>query len=387
MKILNLSLHNFRQFDKKELDLDSKWSVLTAPNAGGKSTIIEAVHLLTSGTSPWNSNNKQLIKFLKDQQTEKSKHEKLKQSVCRIESEIETQDTIRKLALVLQGGSGSITKQYQIEGNSTSRSKFLQDMHSIIFSPDLIDNLMFEPRKRRNFLDDQISKTNLDYEQIASNYSKVLRQRNSLLKSLAAQNGRNGGRGRSRSATNGNSLEYWTEQLITLGTQVMRARIEFIDQVNEIQSDKYSAIIKYEPRVKMDEIEELADNEYIEKRFRDQLAASRRKEAVLATTLMGPHRDDWYLADQDIDLNTYGSRGQKRMAIIDILLKVNEVMTSGMGAQPVLLLDDIASELDEKNIEILFKEKIPKQQQIIVTTTHLEMLPDWISEDSEVIRL
>lgn len=390
MKIKTLKIVNFRQFEKKEIKFENDWTIILAPNARGKSTIVESIFLLANGTSPWTANNSTMIRIPPQKSdTQADAYTRLQNGTFRLEAQVETENDLKTISIFVQNKNGALTKQFQIEGRPTIRNKFAEALHCILFSPDMIDLLMFEPRQRRGFLDIHISQTNLDYSHILSNYAKVLRQRNSLLKIIAAKRYRNGNNtSGNNGTTDQNGLNYWTEQLLDLGTKIMLSRFEFIDNINTAQSDIYQTTISYTPRVRFPDLAELASDSYIKNSFQKQLEASKPKESVIGNTLVGPHRDDWYLCSkEDQNLNIYGSRGEKRMAIADIIFKINYYLTQHIGETPVMLLDDISSELDSQNIKQLFDKKIGKGQQTIITTTNLENIPVKAQKLSQIIKL
>ncbi|MEA3357714.1 MAG: DNA replication and repair protein RecF [Patescibacteria group bacterium] len=381
MKIQKLIINNFRQFSKKEIEFDGKWTIITAPNTRGKSTIIEALYMLADGKSPWTNSSTNIIRLTsKNQKQNENTYTKLTQKFCRIEAEIETDDEIESISIVLENNHHSTTKQFTHKDKKVSLNKFIQIFHTVLFSPDLIDLLMFEPRQRREYLNDQISQLNPDYRPILNNYQRVLRQRNSLLKYLSRQ--RHNG-----SANHPNSIKFWTEQLLELGAQITLARLEFINKLNSTEQQLYQAQVAYEPSIKLDDIEELANKSYIKDVFKKQITNSKSKELNIGVTLVGPHRDDWYLDSSGQNLNIHGSRGEKRLAIADIIFKMNLLLGHELEQPPIILLDDVASELDKDNTLLLFNEKISKEQQVVITTTDIKSIPPNARKISQIIEL
>lgn len=382
MKLKNLSLVNFRQFKKKTIEFDNHWTVIVAPNARGKSTLVEAIFMLSTGDSPWTNNNSNVIRYDTDSEDQ---YDKILSGTCRLEAEVENAEDVSNIALFFQNRGASVSKQFKIEGSPTTRNKFTQKLHCILFSPDLIDKLMFEPRQRRDFLDSYISQLNPDYLNILLNYEKVLRQRNSLLKAISGRKFRTGNC-RDHEADD-TQLEYWTKQLLDLGTSVMISRIEFINTLNETKNKLYPTLINYEPNVELSSLEELATEDHIKELFEAKLEDRHDKEILIGLTLVGPHRDDWHISSADKNLNIYGSRGEKRMGIADIIFKINQYLREQLGEFPVLLLDDVSSELDDRNIKKLFETKLDAKQQTIITTTHLNSLPEKVRGSAQIIEL
>lgn len=392
MILTRLSLNNFRQFDTKKFVFKKPWTIIVAPNAHGKSTIIEAVSLLSSGESPWEQHAENIIKLGTSEPggsgNKLKVYDTLSRNTTRIEAEMETPDGPQSIAVALQRGPTSTTRKYYLNDSTTTRSSFSRTFKTVLFSPDLIDVLMFEPGQRRNFLDTHAGSLFPEYSATLSNYKKVLRQRNSLLRAFS-RNGKRNGNG----YAHGNGfdeldrrLKYWTEQLIDLGSEVIRLRLQLIDMINN-PSDLYPTRITYRPNVDVHNLASLSDASYIRERFMQKLTDARSKEIILGMTLAGPHRDDWFLTVDETNLNIFGSRGEKRMAIADIIFKINHILQKELDLKPVLLLDDITSELDNGNIDLLFTQKIEPGQQTIITTTHLDQLPGPVQTSSHIIKI
>jgi len=369
MKIKKIKIYNFRQFEKKEISFDKNITVIVGPNARGKSTIIEAIHILSTGQSPWTSDNSAIVRKINGVKTKDG----------RIEAKIETEDKEKDLAVVLKTNNGSAIKQYRINDKTTTKSKYIQMLSTVIFSPDLIDVLMFEPRQRRLFLDSYISKVDIEYEELTQKYEKALRQRNSLLKIISKKE--------KYTESDKNSLKFWTSIIVDIGTSITTKRIEFVEKLNQVNPKLYPNIMKYKPNLEITEIETLGDKEYLKKTYLDLLNKRFKKELILGVTLVGPHRDDWILTYNGKNLNKYGSRGEKRMAIADIAFKMNHLLIETYEENPVILLDDISSELDKKNVERLLKEKILPSQQTIITTTNIKEVSKYLNKEFQEVNL
>ncbi|MBN1618085.1 DNA replication/repair protein RecF [Candidatus Dojkabacteria bacterium] len=428
MRINRLKLENFRQFRNKTVEFGKNWTVIVAPNASGKSSIIEAIYMLSYGDSPWTNKTSNLIKITHKTEEIQNKpgkindklmktpevkdYEKLINHTCRISSEIERNQEIKNLSMVIQNNNRSIVKSFKEDTSSITRKEFIQNIHTILFSPDMIDYLMFEPKQRRDFLDKHIESIDPEYGDILNNYEKVLRQRNSLLRIIRSKtrqrlngykNGYSNGYYNHYSNSNNNtstyqnlksqqfsdesSLKYWTEQLINLGSIVMTKRFDFVNRLNGTKQDLYPTKINYIPKLILNELETLGNTSYIEQEFKKQIQGIHEKEKVVGITLIGPHRDDWSLENKGININELGSRGEKRLSISDVILKVNHIIKEDQNIRPIILLDDISSELDEKNMKELFQNKISKDQQAIITTTTEAHLPDKVIENSQIIHL
>ncbi len=386
MKIHKLSLTNFRRFENKTVEFDKNWTIIVAPNAQGKSTIIEAIHLLATGDSPWTNDTSTMFRKPPKEERQKDAYTKLVNGTIRLQAEIESEHEFKNLTISVQKKDSSITTKYEDEGSPTTKNRFAANLHTILFSPHMIDLLMFEPRQRRKFLNDQISRTDLYYSDLITKYRKVRRQRNSLLKAIRKRRFKEHGAGPSESQKK--SMKFWTEQLIDIGSQIIQKRIEFIEEINSSLSDRYESELAYESKVNISQLETLAGKRYIEDVFDSQLRSSYQKEQSIGTTIVGPHRDDWHLQAKDnTNLNIYGSRGEKRMAIADIMFKINNFLETEIGDPPIILLDDISSELDQENINIMFEEKINPEQQAVITTVNLNQIPKKARDEAQIIEL
>ena len=377
MTVKELKLKNFRQFRAKTLSFTKPWTIIVGRNAQGKSTVIEALYVLSHGESPWESNNSHLITTEEDAASSKRSYEKLDSSTSRIDATVETADDLVSLAIILTSNGNSTVKQFEIEGSSTNKQNFSSSFNSVLFSPNLIDTLMYEPSQRRTFLDAYAIQLDPHYQRVINDYRKILRQRNSQLKALISSNG---------PRDRGRSLQYWTDQLIILGSEILHTRAELADDINT-SSENTPAKIIYTPNIDIYNDDELADITSIKELFSNRLEETRKKESYAGITLVGPHRDDWFLSKNGTNLNTYGSRGELRLAIIDVLMRLSDLLAEKKGDVPVLLLDDISSELDRENVKKLFDEKIPASQQAIITTTNINDIPEPIRKRSLVINL
>ncbi len=356
--ITKLKLKNFRKFKDIELEFNSNLVVLYGDNAQGKSSILEAIHLAFNGSSPWSGSDE----YVYNNQNGINKHSRI---------EITTD---RKIYAHYKDNN---RKVYSIDNHKTTSKKFYSENSATLFNPEKIDLLMLSPNRRREFIDETISHINYEYPSILKGYRKVIRQRNSYLKKLSKQFYEKG-----VIARNDPQLNFWTKELAKLATQIY---IERISIIKKFERDYFK--LKYSFCEK--ELECLIQNSNekdIEKIITKALEESKKRDIASGYTNVGPHRDDWNIfTDQDI--KKYGSRGQKRVAIGNLIFKAHEIIASEIGYYPTLLLDDIASELDEENIEEIFDYEILKKQQTFITTVDPEILPKQIKEKAQLLNL
>jgi DNA replication and repair protein RecF len=356
--IKSLKLNNFRKFKNLELDFNSNIVVLYGDNAQGKSSILEAIHLLFNGNSPWSGSDE----YVHNNQDGINRHSRIEML---IDEEIYAhyKDNNRKV--------------YMVDNHKTTSKKFYSKNTATIFNPEKIDLLMLSPARRRDFIDETISHINYEYPSILKRFKKVLRQRNSYLKKLSKQFYEKG-----IIARNDPQLNFWTKELSQLSAQIYNARISIIEKFEKDNFKLEYSFCKKE----LTDVPKLKNLIEIENILIQTLEESKKRDIASGYTNVGPHRDDWNIfTDQDI--KKYGSRGQKRVAIGNLIFKAHEIIAQEIGYYPTLLLDDIASELDEENTQEIFDFDILKKQQTFITTVDPKILPNEIKENAQLLNL
>jgi DNA replication and repair protein RecF len=357
--IKKLILKNFRKFKDVELTFNSKTIVIYGDNAQGKSSILEAIYLVSNGKSPWSGSDE----YVHNDQNGITKH-------SRIEIEIDDKTYAHY--------KDNNKKVYMIDDHKTNSKKFYSQNTSTIFNPEKIDLLMLSPSRRRDFLDETISHTNYEYPSILRRYRKLIRQRNSYLKKLSKQFYEKG-----VIARNDPQLNIWTKQLIELSAQIYRERVNII---KKFEQENFKLQYKFCDK-DLEKILQAKENvEIIEDILQKTIENNKKKDIATGYTNIGPHRDDWSIfTDQDI--KKYGSRGQKRVAIGNLIFKAHDIIAQEIGHYPTLLLDDIASELDDENTKEIFRKDILQKQQTFITTVDPEILPTHIKKDAQMVNL
>jgi DNA replication and repair protein RecF len=344
----SIALQHFRSYKKQEFEFSPKVTLVVGPNTIGKTNIIEAIFLISSGKSFKTDKDVQMLEFGKE--------------VGRVIAKVDD----LKLEVVLTNGyvSGAKSqyKKFLVNGVPKRRVDFAANLISVIFSPADLEIIIDSPSLRRNFLDDVLEQTDRDYRVANLSYTKGLRQRNALL-DLARETG----------VRQEKQFEYWDKLVIDNGQILTAKRQEFIDFVNSSTKDIFDLVMDY-------------DKSEISK---DRLEQYKSAELGSGVTLVGPHRDDFIVnmsKDKELrDVKYYGSRGQQRLAILQLKSLQIQFIEAKLGQKPLLLLDDIFSELDEGHINLIL-EKIWNQQTII-TTTHMEFVPKKYLKDIKVIEL
>lgn len=353
--IEKIVLTNFRRFKEKVFDIDKNIIVIHGENAQGKSSFLESLYLISNGYSPWASSN-DLINNKQDKQP----HLRI-EIVKDNKSYIYFKDEHKKI--------------YKIDGKSVRSKTFFQQNSASIFNPEQIELLMISPSKRRSYLDEIISKYNYEYEEILSRFNKVLRQRNAYLKKLAQKFYDNG-----TIAINDPQLNFWSKEYISSSTEILINRLQLCKDLSIGEYD-----IKYKTCFDIDK-RKIHNKEYITTQIENALEQNKRRDIATGYSNVGPHRDDWDIF-KDEDIKRFGSRGEKRLAIGKLIFLVQDIIYTKIGFYPILLLDDIASELDTKNTVNIFNKEYINKQQTFITVIHKDLIPKDILKEAQVIDL
>jgi DNA replication and repair protein RecF len=354
--ISTLSLQNFRNFSKKQFKFAEPITVMVGANAAGKTNTLEAIYLLASGKS-----------FRAGQEEEMIKED---EEVARVESEATIGGSTSHLEVVLTRGSLNGTKvprkRLSINGVPKRLYNFVGSLKAVLFGPQDLELVTGSPSNRRRFLDGVLSQTDREYHRSLLSYEKGVRQRNKVLERVK------------EGAANRSQLLFWDKLVIKNGTYLTRKREEFIDFVNSTNSPgEESFSLDYHKSV----ISEA------------RLAQYAREEVLACATLVGPHRDDVAFKIQTPndkfpkkkDLAAYGSRGEQRMGVLWLKLAELEFITKAAGGErPLLLLDDVFSELDQKHHKVVMNAV--EKQQTIITTADEHSVERWYQK-VRIIRL
>ncbi|MCR5824528.1 MAG: DNA replication/repair protein RecF [Lachnospiraceae bacterium] len=332
-----LELTNFRNYKELTLELSENVNILYGNNAQGKTNVLEAIYLCATTKSHKGSKDKDMVKI-----GEEESHLRMYIQKSGFNHKIDMQ--LRKAA----------KKSIAIDGIGIKRAADLYGLANVIlFSPEDLSMIKNGPAERRRFMDAELCQLNKLYLQYLSKYNKLLEQRNDLLKQISYR------------PELKDTLEIWDEQLTECGRFIISERKNFIDDINGIVNEIHNKIsggcedlkVVYEPNVE-------AEN------FKKALSDSLNRDLYQKTTGTGPHRDDisFYTGEQNLKL--FGSQGQQRTAALSLKLAEIELVKRKIGENPILLLDDVLSELDRNRQQALlnFIDGI----QTVITCTGLE---------------
>ncbi|CAN5124348.1 DNA replication/repair protein RecF [soil metagenome] len=348
MLLTKISLQYFRSYTQETFSFHPKLTVVIGPNTAGKSNLMEAIYLLATGKSFRADKDNQMVQF--------------EQEMGRVKAKIE-EDTLEVVILNKeQSATRMFQKRFLINDVPRRRVDFAGRLKAVLFTPSDLDIIVMSPSLRRNFLDDVLEQTDREYRVSLQTYVKALRQRNALLDRV-----------RETGSRFEKQFEYWDELLIKHGTVITQKREELISFFNTAQKDVIACEVLYDHS----------------KITPERLLQYKQAEIASATTLVGPHRDDFVVrmlsGKQMQEAKQYGSRGQQRLCILQLKLLQLSFIEHAVGERPLLLLDDIFSELDAGHIELVLR--VIYQQQTIMTTTHEEFVQGNVEGEMEKLLL
>ena len=338
MWINKIKINNFRNYNQEEIKLQENINIFYGENAQGKTNMIEAIFLSSMGKSFRAKKDKDMINL----NSEKA------------EVEIEYQKSDRDGKIKIELGK---RKTIFLNGIKLKKlSELLGNIHIVIFTPDDIHILKGGPQNRRRFLDIMISQLKPNYMYAINLYAKILEQRNNYLRQIREEK------------KDESLLEIWDEKLAQYAIKIYQYRNEYINKIREkikkihreITNDKEEIEIEYQSECKTKE-------EYL------KLLKERRKlDIIKGYTTQGIHRDDFLIFINEKPLAIFGSQGQHRTAILSLKLTELNIVKEEIGEEPILLLDDFMSELDQTRINH-FLSKIENTQVIITCTQKIEV--------------
>lgn len=337
MYIESLELKNYRNYEYLCIDFDPGTNIFYGDNAQGKTNVLEAVYLSGTTKSHKGSRDKDVIRF--------------DQEEAHIRMMVNKDGVSHKIDMHLKKNK---PKGIAIDGIPIKKaSQLFGIVNLVFFSPEDLNIIKNGPSERRRFLDLELCQLNKIYLQDLTDYNRVLNQRNKLLKDIHF------------SPHLEDSLDVWDMQLVSYGKRIISARMKFINELNEIITEihknltggKELILLEYEPNVKEEE-------------FEDKLAQAREKDLRYKMSSEGPHRDDFCVHINEIDIRRYGSQGQQRTAALSLKLSEIYLVKKLTRDHPVLLLDDVLSELDSSRQNYLLQSI--HEIQTMITCTGLE---------------
>jgi DNA replication and repair protein RecF len=370
MHVSHLNLRDFRNYDRLELKLDPGITLLYGPNAAGKTTILEALFYLATTRSPRAGADRELVRW--DAQGDIGVP-----PFARLVCDVQRNDGKVRLEVVVQRRTdddgqliGTSVKTVRVDRKAVRALDLVGNLRVVLFTPADLALVTGGPAERRRYLDVTLSQLDGRYVRTLSHYQKVVQQRNSLLRAWRER------RRPLRGADD--ELAFWDRELALSGAYVLHERMAAAADLNQlvgpifrdVTAGPHPLIGTYSSSVAG--LEGVPDERTIEQAFVAHLLRLRDDEIGRGQTLIGPHRDDLILTMNGMSIGAYGSRGQQRSATLALKLGEAELMRARTGDAPVLLLDDLLSELDAERRTHLLAAIGRADQQTLLTATGME---------------
>ncbi|MBP6913042.1 MAG: DNA replication and repair protein RecF [Candidatus Levybacteria bacterium] len=343
MIVTKITLKQFRSHHKKTFEFGPT-TIIIGRNTAGKSNILEALYVLSHGTS---------FRAARDADMIENGYE-----FARIEGLVKDGTDTTNLVTILALQNNYLSKKYLVNDVPRALRTFSDYLYTVLFTPQDIEIVTASPGGRRRYIDSILSNSHKEYRAALSRYEKALRQRNRMLSDM-----KNG-----RKTYQQVDFEFWEKLLIEHGTTIHEYRRGFVEYVNGSQKQIFDFEMHYDHSIIS-----------VERLFK-----YRFEERASGVTLVGPQRDDFqfFYANTRHEVKEYGSRGEQRLTVLQLKLLEIEYLKARTGAIPVLLLDDIFSELDNENIDKIYH--FLEGQQTIITTTHKEFVPEKILKQGDL---
>lgn len=344
MKIERLTLNNFRSYTKKVFHFGDL-SVVVAPNGAGKTNILEAIYLLSTGKSERASVTEEMIRFGND--------------IASVSGVVEHNDERSELSVVLTKGMymGKRTpkRRYLVDGVARVRSAIVGKLAAVLFRPEDMRLIEGSPSRRRGYLDETLAMAHPEYGRALAVYEASLKRRNRLLDAIRDGLARQ------------EQLSYWDQSIIKNGNILTDYRRDFFDYLSVLHTSFGDYQFDY-------------DASTISSARLEQYQSA---EIAVGYTLVGPHKDDFVIKSEGRDLMKYGSRGEQRLAVLFLKVGNMQYIEEKLKVKPILLLDDIFSELDEEHRKEVIK--MTEGRQTIITTAEEDVAP--MLRGADVVRL
>lgn len=333
MYITNLCLNDFRNYKTLELQFGQNLNIIYGNNAQGKTNILEAIFICAFGKSYRTNRDNEIIRFGEQK--------------YKISLEYKKRDIRTKIEISYTKNEKKKLKINEIPEKKLS--SLVGRFNAVIFSPEDLLVIKEGPSNRRRYIDMALSQLKPSYLYTLQQYSKVIYQRNLVLKNMQ------------ENKKFSNTLDIWDLNIAELGSKIMLYRNEYIKKLNTFAKESHLKMtersenlnIRYSPSIK---ITEMDDFNKLKNDFYNTLEKNRDKDLIMSATSYGPHKDDYIIEINDKNVKLYGSQGQQRSAVLSLKLAEIEIIKEIQEDYPVLLLDDVMSELDKTRQEFLLKD-------------------------------
>ncbi len=392
MYVRSLELANFRNFRRVALDLRDGPVLVVGENGQGKTNLLEATELLATAKSSRAGSDRELVNWKALTEGEAPLGEpfaRVRATTVRDNRELRSEILIRDLGTETEGRATTVSKTFRLNGVSKRALEFVGALNVVTFSPLDVSLVDGSPSIRRRYLDVMNAQVSPKYLYALQRYQKVLFQRNHLLRQV-----------RSR-GVNDASLSGWSDQLLTEGALLICERAATVARLTPFADRWYRELAGIDARLEVsyrpalgsaaDVVEGVTDADAgtvarVREAFGLELDRARSREAAAGLSLVGPHRDDLRFLLAGVDLNVYGSRGQQRLGALALKLAEADHVETRAGSRPVLLMDDVLSELDPKR-QAAVTRFVAAGGQTLLTTTSLGFITADLLDCAQVLHV
>lgn len=345
MHIEKIKIENFRNYHEEEVIFHEKVNVIIGDNAQGKTNLLESIYVSSLGRSFRTTKDKEMIRF--------------EQPYSRIIATYNSEGQEKKVDI---GFNKEGKKEIRVNNIKVEKmTEMLNHFYVVVFSPDDLKMVKEEPEKRRNFIDRELCKMKISYLNNLVQYKKVLMQRNAYLKSDKKDR---------------QAMQVWDDELSYYGARVILQRQTFVEEINLISREIHKKItqgkefleIKYQPSVKPEETAE-GNIEHLIEKMQQKLSETYKSDSYAGNTGVGPHKDDLLILINGIAARQFGSQGQQRTAALSMKLAEINLIEKEKGEKPILLLDDVLSELDGDRQKYLIEAL--SESQLFITAAEI----------------
>ena len=360
MVIKTLDIQNFRNYTSLKLDLNDKLNIIYGQNGQGKTNLLESIYILGCTNSHRSFTSDNLIKSGEEKAMIKGK-------------------LIKDISYNLEIDLTKSKKQVKIDDKAVNKlTDYIEKMNVIIFSSEDLDLIKGSPLERRKYFNLELSQLSINYYSALTDFNKLLKLRNEYLKEL-----------NSNVPIDLNYMHSLNDYLVNKSIFIYQMRNKFVEKLNKICPPIYEEIadikgfnIKYHPSIEVENF----DKETLRNALYDAYNNHLEKEMHLKSTLYGPHRDDFSFNIENNNLREFGSQGQQKMAVIALKLSEIEVFKDFKQTSPIILLDDVFSDLDNIKKNNLLKH-IKGDMQVIITTTDLDSIDKKLLNQAKLIHI
>ncbi|MFO3689595.1 DNA replication/repair protein RecF [Staphylococcus felis] len=364
MKLKTLQLENYRNYENIMLQCHSEVNILIGENAQGKTNLLESIYMLALAKSHRTTNDRELIHF--------------NEEYAKIEGELNFRHGLIPLTMFITK-KGKKVKVNHLE--QSRLTQYIGNLNVVLFAPEDLNIVKGSPQVRRRFIDMELGQISNLYLNDLSQYQRILKQRNHYLKQLQL-----------KQKTDTTMLEVLNHQFAAYAVKVTQRRAQFIQELEHLAEPIHTGItngnekltLKYLPSVKLEDGTQ--DEDVLIQNVLEMLERHMTREIERGVSLYGPHRDDLSFRVNQMDAQTYGSQGQQRTTALSIKLAEIELMNQEVGEYPILLLDDVLSELDDSRQTHLLST-IQHKVQTFVTTTSVDGIDHEIMKNAKIYRI